>query len=298
MPGDSKIKNLIRLGFSCNVQCKFCNFIEEMEREYDDFSFSAIKKQIDNLAGIDYISFSGGEPLVRDDLLKIIEYASQKGIANIDIQTNAILLDEKKIINLKKAGLNIAFVSFHIHLPLLYEKLLNQKNIFDLVYRNINLLLKHNIKVILNPVINSLTYKYLPGFASYIINNFPNIESISLSVIQPHGRALQYKKLLPNYLFISPYIKKFVSYIKDNSQIRVINPYCGLPMCIADWYLDLAKNVEYIENKENYKADKNKIYLSICKQCKYKNLCNGVWREYVDIFGEKEILKWLKPVNE
>lgn len=298
MLNNSKIKDLIRLGFDCNVKCKFCNFIKENEPQYNDFSFDNIKKQIDELAAknIAYLSFSGGEPLLRTDLEEIISYAIQKGVKDIDIQTNAILLDNKRIINLKKAGLNIAFVSFHTHIPLLYEKLLGQKNIFDKIVNNIRLFIANDIEVILNPVINQLTYKYLASFAEYIITELKGIKSISLSVIQPHGSALKNYRLIPDYSEIDPYIKKFIQQIISQTEINIINPYCGLPMCIGDWYEYPDKNVEYIENFYVYKKNNNKIYLNKCKQCQFYKLCNGVWNNYVNIFGSTRTNTMLKTI--
>lgn len=299
MLNDSKIKNVIRLGFACNVNCKFCNFIPATETFYSDFSLSEIKRQIDKLANnnIRYVSLSGGEPLLRSDIEDIIAYAKEKGISDIDLQSNAILLDEDKIMRLQQAGLKIAFISFHTHLLLLFEKLLDKKGIFNIIVRNIKLLLKHKIEVVLNPVVNQLTFKYLAGYGQFVIREFPGIKSISLSVIQPHGRALNYKKLIPNYDQLSPYLERFLQYMHKSSNFYIINPYCGVPMCIGGWSNYLKNNVEYIENKDCYKQDANKIYLTNCNGCKFKMLCNGVWKNYVDIFGKEKTNFMLKPIK-
>lgn len=300
MANDSKIKNLIRLGFACNANCLFCNFISENEPDYHDFSLGEIKRQLDALAekNVGYVSLSGGEPLLRNDLEEIISYAKAKGFEDIDLQTNGILMTEQRILSLEAAGLNKVFVSFHTHLPILYEKLIGEKDVFQLIVRNIKSLLKTNIEVVLNPVINQLTFKYLLDYGKFIAQNFPDIRSISLSVIQPHGRALKFVKLIPDYRQLSPYIEIFLEWMNDNTKIHVINPYCGLPFCIGSWYKHLENNVEYIENKDSYREDSNKIYLTSCADCDFEKSCNGVWREYVEIWGREETNQMLKPIKK
>ena len=65
--------------------------------------------QLDNLGGY-FVYFCSGEFLLRDDALELISYCHNKKIL-VSLTTNGLLLDEKKIDELKKAGLNILIVS-------------------------------------------------------------------------------------------------------------------------------------------------------------------------------------------
>ena len=78
----------------------------------------------------------------------------------------------------------------------------------------------------------------------------------------------------------------------------VNNPYCWLPICVL-WWDKYNKNcVEIIENKELLeknirKNDNNKSYVKKCDNCIYKYLCNWVWNEYIQKYGDK----WIKPIK-
>src|SRR5437899_5959567 len=74
----------------CNLACTYCN-------EYDDYSkgvpLDEMKRRIDHLArlGTSIISFSGGEPLLHEDLDDLIRYIRRKG-AIAGMITNGFLL--------------------------------------------------------------------------------------------------------------------------------------------------------------------------------------------------------------
>jgi len=292
-------KELIRLTINCNANCLFCNFARENEINFINPSNQEIYITIDNLAdkNVDYLIFSGGEPLLNESIIHFIKYAKAQGFKDLELQTNALLLNEKNIDSLKAGGLNRLFISLHTHNKLINKKIFSSPYDLGFVVNNIKLANKKGFKIALNPVVNKLTYKTLPGFAKFIVVNFPWLESVSLSVIQPHGRALFNNYLLPDYNEISKYVKYFRDYILIKSDIKIINPYCGLPMCIGDWYKYPQDNVEYIENLHKPQSDANKKHTAICSRCKFEGFCNGIWNEYLQIFGEPRINQWLKPIK-
>lgn len=78
----------------CNLRCKYCDYWGgEKEKELNTKDVFTI---IDDLArlGTFGISFTGGEPLLRDDIGEIIVYARRKGITT-KINTNGLLVPQK-----------------------------------------------------------------------------------------------------------------------------------------------------------------------------------------------------------
>ncbi len=78
---------------ACNMRCPFC-FSDWAKYEYTDTA--TIKDQIFILrsAGINSISFSGGEPLLRKDLPELLKFAKEQGMKT-SLVTNGIGLAEK-----------------------------------------------------------------------------------------------------------------------------------------------------------------------------------------------------------
>lgn len=99
----------------CNLRCKYCmppGGIEKKDHE-DLLSLEEIYKIIkaSTRMGIKKIRFTGGEPLVRLGLPKLIKDVSQlEGIKEITMTTNGVLLT-KYIKELKEAGLNRVNIS-------------------------------------------------------------------------------------------------------------------------------------------------------------------------------------------
>lgn len=92
----------------CNLRCKYCDYHQGSAQ--DELTTAQIIRIIDQLkaAGTLAISFTGGEPLIRDDIGEVIAYTHSKGII-AKINTNGILVP-KKIKELAHAGqVNLSF---------------------------------------------------------------------------------------------------------------------------------------------------------------------------------------------
>ncbi len=88
----------------CNLSCPHC-FTASSKRPHDEMTNRECKKIIDTMAemGVSIIGWTGGEPLLREDLEDLIDYARQKRIKS-NITTNAVLLDYKRAWTLREAG--------------------------------------------------------------------------------------------------------------------------------------------------------------------------------------------------
>jgi MoaA/NifB/PqqE/SkfB family radical SAM enzyme len=60
--------------------------------------------------GILQIAFSGGEPLLREDIVELVQYAHDLGLIT-RLSTNGLLLDHERVSELKRAGLTLCGVS-------------------------------------------------------------------------------------------------------------------------------------------------------------------------------------------
>lgn len=83
----------------CNMDCKFC-FANWRENRHQ-LPLEKVKQIIDKLKeyGIEAINLTGGDPLLRDDIVEICKYCKEKGIMTI-ISTNGIeLMNKKEVLN-------------------------------------------------------------------------------------------------------------------------------------------------------------------------------------------------------
>jgi radical SAM protein with 4Fe4S-binding SPASM domain len=95
----------------CNLSCPHC-YSAAGRKPYNEMTMGECKRIIDSMAalGVGTIGWTGGEPLLRDDLEELTGYAAEKGIA-CNVTTNAILLDAARAKRLSEAGMTAVQIS-------------------------------------------------------------------------------------------------------------------------------------------------------------------------------------------
>ncbi len=96
----------------CNLKCVHCYAQALEEQGTDEISTAQGKAIIDDLAafGAPVMLFSGGEPLVRKDLVELAKHATAKGMRAV-ISTNGTLITKEKAKELKEVGLSYVGIS-------------------------------------------------------------------------------------------------------------------------------------------------------------------------------------------
>lgn len=109
--------NYLRVSLTdkCNLRCTYC-----MPEGKCNQNFVSSKMSIEEIEliirifteiGVEKVRFTGGEPLIVENISKIIYNTSQiKGIKDISLTTNGVFLEDK-VKELKKAGLNRVNIS-------------------------------------------------------------------------------------------------------------------------------------------------------------------------------------------
>ena len=152
----NRIHNYLRISLTdnCNLRCSYC-----MPEE--DYSFTPVTKlmqaaEIETLArvfvneGVNKIRLTGGEPLVRKDAADII-LALAKLPVQLTLTTNGTRL-HKFMDVLKEAGIYSLNISLDTLQPDKFN-LITQRDQFELVWNNIQLLLQNNFQVKVNVVV-------------------------------------------------------------------------------------------------------------------------------------------------
>lgn len=96
----------------CNLRCVHCYAKAVDPDGTDAISTAQAREMIDDLAayGAPVMLFSGGEPLVREDLPELAAHAVSRGMRAV-ISTNGTLITPQKAAELKKVGLSYVGIS-------------------------------------------------------------------------------------------------------------------------------------------------------------------------------------------
>jgi Fe-coproporphyrin III synthase len=114
----------------CNLKCIHCYSNSDDIDFPDELSTAEGKTLIDDLAklGSPVILFSGGEPLLRPDLLELAQHATDKGMRAV-ISTNGTLITSEIAARLQKIGLSYVGVSLD-GLPKTHDRFRGKKGAF------------------------------------------------------------------------------------------------------------------------------------------------------------------------
>lgn len=160
----------------CNLKCCHC-YSESQNIEYDqEMSTDEALAFIDDLAsyGIPVLLFSGGEPLLRPDLLQLISHARNRGIRCV-ISTNGTMINADMATRLGNAGLSYVGVSLD-GLSVKHDEFRQVQGAFERAIRGIRYCREAGIKVGLRFTITKDNAGEIPGIFDLLEQeNIPRI---------------------------------------------------------------------------------------------------------------------------
>ena len=119
---DTAISAGINITKQCNSKCRYC--LSWQITDASQPTLEEVKSIVDSLAllGFQRIAFSGGEPLLRNDLTAMVQYAHQNELL-VNVLTNGLLATKKRIYEMIDAGLKYLTLSMDSINPKIYTYL-------------------------------------------------------------------------------------------------------------------------------------------------------------------------------
>lgn len=287
----------LTLGYSCNSNCQFCS-IDPLKRHINKTTVEALGDILQaKKEGFRMIGFGGGEPTIRKDIIKLVNFAKKMGFRTIRIQTNGIILTYLEFCkDLVSAGANFFKFSIHGHRAEIHDALTQVPGSFEKAVKGLENVRSLGVRTEINIVINKLNYKFLPQ----IVDFFSISRGLSSYVfIYPtyKGRMKDNaEKIGIPMTETIPFIKEAVDLAEaiqlDKSIIFNIPP-CLIDQKYHKWLpgknLNLKVNApEYVQEDSLEGEALEKAKFKKCKKCSFSPYCNGIFNDYIDVFGLKE----------
>ena len=305
----------IKFGYSCNNNCIHCVIAGHRERlrkegKPIDRTTEEIKKHLKEAKelGANSVVFTGGEVTIRPDFLELLKFAKNLGLV-ISLQTNGRAFHSEKF---TKKTLDIApdmhlEIAIHSDKKENHDKITRVKGSFDQTIKGIKNLTnlgteRLNFKV----VISRLNFRDLPEIVK-LAKSF-GIRQVDIAFPHGMGNALKYWfKIVPRYTEIEDFVIEAAKFRKENG-VKVT--YEAIPFCFLTGYENCVSELHYLrmylEGKTSLLRQvgdpemdwqKDRILIKSkakqCKDCKFFNICEGVWREYIELYGSDEF----KPIK-
>lgn len=132
---------------ACNLRCVHCYASATPGPAPGELTHEQGRRLLEDLKqfGVPAVLFSGGEPLVRPDVLDFIAYAQEIGLSST-LSTNGLLIDDVMADKLAALGLKYAGISLD-GIPSRHDKLRGQKGAFTATLKAIDRCRERGIKV-------------------------------------------------------------------------------------------------------------------------------------------------------
>lgn len=160
----------------CNLSCVHC-YSQSENRDYQgELTTDQGLALLDDLAqfGVPVVLFSGGEPLLRNDLCILIEHARSLGLRTV-ISTNGTLIDEAKAERFAQIGLSYIGISLD-GMKETNDKFRGRQGAFDAALTAIRHCQKAGVKVGLRFTINRRNVADIPDIFKLLIDeNIPRV---------------------------------------------------------------------------------------------------------------------------
>jgi MoaA/NifB/PqqE/SkfB family radical SAM enzyme len=131
----------IALTYKCQCDCVHCAAHAYRGDGKGELDTSQLKDVIDQAQhlGVLEVIFSGGEPLLRKDLIELTRYAHEAGLI-IRLNTNGLLLTRERVAEIKDSGVNQVGVSIDAPDPKSHNALRKKKGVYQKALEGIDYL--------------------------------------------------------------------------------------------------------------------------------------------------------------
>ncbi|MFT4191339.1 MAG: pyrroloquinoline quinone biosynthesis protein PqqE [Comamonas sp.] len=225
---------LAELTYRCPLHCVFC---------YNPLNYASIRDELSTAEWIDVLrqaralgaaqlGFSGGEPLLRDDLEELVAEARRLGFYT-NLITSGVGLTERRIGALKAAGLDHIQLSFQDATREMNDFLSSTKT-FELKKRVADLIKRHDYPMVMNCVLHRHNLPHIGAIIEMALAL--GAEYLELANTQYYGWALKNRdQLMPTQAQL-----RQAEAVVEDYRAR-IGSRCRLLFVVPDYYEDRPK---------------------------------------------------------
>jgi MoaA/NifB/PqqE/SkfB family radical SAM enzyme len=317
----------ILTGAVCNNNCVFC-MEEDREQRYvtnsqtTDETVTWILSQHERF---EEVCFTSGEPTTNPRLHHWVKMAKDAGASCISMMTNGRALSHEKFARrLMALGMNRFYISIHGHTKKLHEGLTRTPDCFEQTLGGIDMIAKfkrYGIELHTSTVITKRNLPHMGDIYRFLRSH--GVDQVVFNVMQANGRADTYFDLIfPTYLEIAAVAREFIAdQLTRESRVEAV--LIDIPLCTTEGIPD--HNRGYVEAYVHYEHEDTHGLLdrleeevrgerlggasgelvqirrsdlddnarhkrAECRECKYFDVCEGVWGNYLRRRGWGEFI--------
>ena len=299
----------LKVGPLCNNKCIHCAASNDYTKDLSTSQIYEIINSYIEQFGIIDLTLTGGEITIRDDYPEIMQFIAHKKskgeVCNIHLQTNGRMFSKDSCLQTGLDIIDYYLIALHSCLEKEHNLITgNQISYKETITGLKQLVKKVDIKSIaIQTVINKVNIYNLKNTYQYIYTRF-GIKEFNLTFPHPMASAFNIK-VTPKYSEVINSVNDTLQYCLKNNIFPLIE---ALPLCVfkdplrpyvykiyEERKLDVVGYTNELGGHIDYKIAllcSYKKYKS-CNKCCYYSICNGVWKEYIQLYPNDSLVELL-----
>ncbi|TRO61910.1 radical SAM protein [Candidatus Bathyarchaeota archaeon] len=289
----------LKVGYSCNNLCRHC---VQGKKRYTkrDKEPKEISQELEEAfsRGIRAVVFTGGEPTIREDIVRQVTLAKELGYKFIQVQTNGRMFASGKFAKqMVDAGMNEFSPALNGHVPELHDYLSSVPGSWKQTVQGIKNVRQYDVEIISNTVVTKPNYRFMRNISQLLVKL--GVNQYQLAFAHPAGRSWDnFDSIVPWISLAAPYIHKGLQ-VGIDADIKVMSeamPFClmgGYERYVSELYIPPADVYEadfQVKEWEKWRMTEGKWKGDSCKECAFFGICEGPWKEYVEKRGSEEFI--------
>lgn len=176
---------------ACMLACKHCRAKAQKKRHPDELATEEVYGVIDQITefGEPYplVVFTGGDPLMREDVYDIVKYTTSKGIRSAMAFSGTKLATEDKLKELKKSGIARIAISLDGSKPEIHDYFRGVTGTFETSMEILDMAKEMDISRQINTTVTNFNIRDLPEIMKIGIEN--EVALWDVFFVVPTGRA-------------------------------------------------------------------------------------------------------------
>lgn len=295
MPRQGAVRMLdIIPGYACNVVCDYCSVTEDMRRV--NMSAAEILPYLEQGRdqNIDYVSFGGGEPTIRPDILRLTRAARDLGYRTIRYQTNGFLFAYPDFTQRAvDAGLNRLHLSLMTSRAELYDRITGFPDSRKIVLQGLENLRSQPVTLVADLILKSDTYQHLAETVAFYADQ--GVREAYLWLVSLTDRNADNPQSLVPVAQMRPYIEEALDYGRERG-LTVMSRH--IPPCMLPGYEEQVvrlgdEDVWVVTPRSSFWLLESVISANRfgprCEGCSRQGVCWGLRKDYLERYGDGEV---------
>ena len=283
------------LGYDCNLACTYCTITDEMREREMPTARTARTMREARRQGYDSVSFTGGEPTIRGDLLGLIRYARQLGFRSVKVQSNGLLYAQvENVRRLVRAGADTFHVSIHTHRGRDYDAMVRRPGSFVLMRQGLINLVEEGLNPLADVILEASAVAHLSGALRWLSEL--GVQKADLWSVSLTDGNRDNVRSMPRVSDIMPHVAAAFELAPSLPiQLRSLH----IPRCLLGRHADgahdpAADRVMVVTPDDVFELSGSKltpgVHVPACDGCPDRPRCRGLRQDYLDRFGDAEIV--------